>query len=137
MVRPMIESMCPFFIVSNVPQTIAFYTSRLGFDINCKEPEEDPFFAIVERDGAWLFVKAGEALPLPNPKRDRAMKWDAYATRPIPTRWRLNLSNAARHSATLSGSRRKVCAASRSPTPMVMFSSLVVRERRRRLRRIW
>ena len=31
-----------------------------------------------------LFVKAGEAAPLPNPHRDPAMKWDAYvyATEP-------------------------------------------------------
>jgi catechol 2,3-dioxygenase-like lactoylglutathione lyase family enzyme len=84
MVRPVIESMCPFFIVSNVPQTIAFYTDRLGFDTSYKEPEEDPFFAIVARDGAWLFVKAGEASPLPNPKRDPAMKWDAYCYTPDP-----------------------------------------------------
>lgn len=43
-----------------------------------KEPEEEPFFAIVQRDGASLFVKAGEASPRLNPKRDPAMRWDAY-----------------------------------------------------------
>jgi catechol 2,3-dioxygenase-like lactoylglutathione lyase family enzyme len=84
MVRPAIESICPFFIVSNVPKTIAFYTDKLGFDTNCKEPEEEPFFAIVERGGAWLFVKAGKAAPLPNPKRDPAMRWDAYCYTPDP-----------------------------------------------------
>ena len=84
MVRPMIESMCPFFIVSRVDQTIAFYTDRLGFETRYKEPETDPFFAIVGRDAASLFIKAGEASPLPNPKRDPAMRWDAYCYTPDP-----------------------------------------------------
>lgn len=84
MARPMIESMCPFFIVSNVPQTIAFYVDKLGFETNYKEPDQEPFFAIVKRNGAWLFVKAGEAAPLPNPKRDPAMRWDAYCFTPDP-----------------------------------------------------
>jgi catechol 2,3-dioxygenase-like lactoylglutathione lyase family enzyme len=84
MVRPVIESMCPFFIVSNVSKTIAFYADKLGFETNYKEPENDPFFAIVARDGAWLFIKAGEAAPLPNPQRDPAMKWDAYCYTPDP-----------------------------------------------------
>ncbi|MGC1296088.1 MAG: VOC family protein, partial [Alloacidobacterium sp.] len=30
------------------------------------------------RDGAMLFMKSGEAEPLPNPKRDPAMRWDTY-----------------------------------------------------------
>jgi catechol 2,3-dioxygenase-like lactoylglutathione lyase family enzyme len=78
MTRAIIESMCPFFIVSNVETIIAFYQSKLGFEVQCKEPDDDPFFAIVGRDGAWLFLKAGEAEPLPNPRRDPAMRWDAY-----------------------------------------------------------
>ena len=78
MARPKIESMCPFFIVNHVPRTIAFYADRLGFKASYKEPEEEPFFAIVQRDGASLFVKAGDASPLPNPRRDPAMRWDAY-----------------------------------------------------------
>ena len=78
MVRTMIESMCPFFIVGHVNRTIAFYADKPGFESTYKEPKEEPFFAIVNRDGASLFIKAGEALPLPNPKRDPAMRWDAY-----------------------------------------------------------
>ena len=84
MARPMIESMCPFFIVSSVPQSITFFADRLGFETTYQEPDEEPFFAILARDGAWLFVKAGEALPLPNPKRDPAMRWDAYCYTPDP-----------------------------------------------------
>jgi catechol 2,3-dioxygenase-like lactoylglutathione lyase family enzyme len=78
MTRAKIESISPFFIVSHVETIIAFYQDKLGFELQYKEPEEDPFFAIVARDGAWLHLKAGEADPLPNPKRDPAMRWDAF-----------------------------------------------------------
>ena len=74
----MIESMCPFFIVSHVPSTISFYRDKLGFEMTHAQPEENPFFAIINRGRASLFMKAGEASPLPNPKRDPAMRWDAY-----------------------------------------------------------
>ncbi len=78
MARPLIESMCPFFIVSHVAKTIAFYEDKLGFQTCWQEPEEDPLLAVFRRDGASLIVKAGVAAPLPNPKRDPAMRWDAY-----------------------------------------------------------
>ena len=78
--RPTLERMCPFFIVSGVSQTITFYREKLGFEIWHQQPDREPFFAIVGRDGAMLFVKAGEAEPLPNPKRDPAMRWDAYVS---------------------------------------------------------
>jgi catechol 2,3-dioxygenase-like lactoylglutathione lyase family enzyme len=84
MTRATLENMCPFFIVSEVDQTIAFYCGKLGFETWYKEPDREPFFAIVGRDGAQLFVKAGEAAPLPNPKRDPAMRWDAYVLAPDP-----------------------------------------------------
>lgn len=84
MSRPVIGSMCPFFIVADVPRTIAFYTERLGFETSHLEPERAPFFAILERDGAMLFVKAGTAAPLPNPARDPEMRWDAYCYTPDP-----------------------------------------------------
>jgi catechol 2,3-dioxygenase-like lactoylglutathione lyase family enzyme len=78
MTRPIIDSICPFFIVSHIETIIAFYQDKLGFETWYKEPEENPYFAIVRRDGAWLLLKAGEAEPLPNPKRDPAMRWDAF-----------------------------------------------------------
>jgi catechol 2,3-dioxygenase-like lactoylglutathione lyase family enzyme len=82
--RPTIGSMCPFFIASDVGTIIAFYRDSLGFDVQYKEPDEAPFFAIVGRDGATLFLKAGEAAPLPNSRRDPAMRWDAYCHAPDP-----------------------------------------------------
>jgi catechol 2,3-dioxygenase-like lactoylglutathione lyase family enzyme len=84
MTRPEIGGMCPFFIVGNVDQTIAFYRDTLGFETTYQEPDREPFFAILRRDGATFFIKAGEAEPLPNPKRDPAMKWDAYLYVPDP-----------------------------------------------------
>ncbi len=82
--HPTLESMCPFFIVSGVDRTIAFYRDKLGFETRFREPDREPFFAIVGRDRAMLFVKSGEAEPLPNPKRDPAMRWDAYVSVPDP-----------------------------------------------------
>lgn len=79
-----VESMSPFFIVADVAASIAFYASRLGFEASYQEPREDPFFAIVGRDGVMLFVKSGNAPPLPNSRRDPEMKWDAYCYTPDP-----------------------------------------------------
>lgn len=76
--------MCPFFIVSGIEQSLTFYQGKLGFETRFKEPDQDPFFAIVGRDGAMLFLKAGIATPLPNPRRDPAMRWDAYCSTQDP-----------------------------------------------------
>jgi catechol 2,3-dioxygenase-like lactoylglutathione lyase family enzyme len=84
MTRPILERMCPFFIVSNVAQSISFYRDKLGFETWYQEPGDDLFFAIVGRDGAQLFVKAGYAPPLPNPQRHPDMRWDAYVLTPDP-----------------------------------------------------
>ena len=81
---PMIGSMSPFFIVSDVARTIAFYVATLGFEVGHQEPEQNPFFAILQRDGAMLFVKSGEVSPLPNHQRDPEMRWDAYCYTPDP-----------------------------------------------------
>jgi catechol 2,3-dioxygenase-like lactoylglutathione lyase family enzyme len=71
-------------MVSAVPESVAFYRDKLGFEVWHLEPDHDPFFAIVGRDGAMLFLKAGEAKPLPNPQRDPAIRWDAYLLVPDP-----------------------------------------------------
>jgi catechol 2,3-dioxygenase-like lactoylglutathione lyase family enzyme len=75
----------PFFIVSNVPQTIAFYCGKLGFETRFQEPAQDPFFAIVGRQGAQLFVKAHKGLaPQPNSSRHPWIAWDAFVYAPDP-----------------------------------------------------
>jgi len=47
MTRPTTQAISPFFIVSNVDQTIAFYRDKLGFETRFKQPDRNPFFAIV------------------------------------------------------------------------------------------
>ena len=43
MTRPTTEAISPFFIVSNVDQTIAFYRDKLGFETRFQQPDQDPF----------------------------------------------------------------------------------------------
>ena len=45
--------------------------------------QEEPFFAIVLRDGAMIFLK-GNGDPLPNSKRYSWARWDAYLNVPDP-----------------------------------------------------
>src|SRR5437763_1974336 len=64
MARPQTTAISPFFIVTNVEQTIAFYRDKLGFDVRFRDAES-PWTAIVGRDGAQLFVKAeGDISPV-------------------------------------------------------------------------
>jgi catechol 2,3-dioxygenase-like lactoylglutathione lyase family enzyme len=84
MSRPAINGIAPFFIVRKTAAAVAFYRDKLGFAVTYQEPEHDPFFAIVCRDGAMLMVKGVEANPAPNPTRDPAARWDAYVSVPDP-----------------------------------------------------
>jgi catechol 2,3-dioxygenase-like lactoylglutathione lyase family enzyme len=85
MTRPATQSISPFFIVSNVAQTFAFYREKLGFDTRFQEPDQDPFFAIIGRGGAQILVKSDKDVsPLPNHKRHPFMRWDAYVYAPDP-----------------------------------------------------
>jgi len=84
MTGPLINGIAPFFIVRDAQAAIAFYRDRLGFEITHQQPEHDPFFAIVCRDGAMLMVKRVAANPQPNPTRDPDARWDAYITVPDP-----------------------------------------------------
>ncbi|HKF02484.1 MAG TPA: VOC family protein [Candidatus Sulfotelmatobacter sp.] len=79
MTRPTTSAISPFFIVSNVEQTIAFYHDQLGFETRWQQPDRNPWTAIIGRDGAQIFIKSEEGvLPVPNPKRHRHMRWDAF-----------------------------------------------------------
>jgi catechol 2,3-dioxygenase-like lactoylglutathione lyase family enzyme len=85
MTRPTTAAISPFFIVSDVDRTIAFYRDKLGFEIRFQQPDRNPFFAIVGRDGAQLFVKSDkDTPPLPNARRNPCMRWDAYVYVPDP-----------------------------------------------------
>ncbi|MGA7300618.1 MAG: VOC family protein [Candidatus Sulfotelmatobacter sp.] len=85
MTRPTTPAISPFFIVSNVDQTIAFYRDKLGFETRFQEPEPDPFFAILGRDGAQILIKSQKDIaPLPNSKRHPFLRWDAFVYAPDP-----------------------------------------------------
>ncbi|MFY9792029.1 MAG: VOC family protein [Candidatus Sulfotelmatobacter sp.] len=85
MTRPTTPAISPFFIVSKVDQTIAFYRDKLGFETGFQEPEADPFFAILGRDGAQIFIKSQKDIaPLPNSKRHPFLRWDAFVHAPDP-----------------------------------------------------
>src|ERR1700688_3891289 len=85
MTRPTTPAISTFFIVSNVDQTIAFYRDKLGFETRFQQPDRNPFFAIIGRDGAQIFVKSEKAVaPLPNSTRHRHMRWEAFVYAPDP-----------------------------------------------------
>jgi catechol 2,3-dioxygenase-like lactoylglutathione lyase family enzyme len=85
MTRPKTQAISPFFIVSNVDQTIAFYRDKLGFETRFREPDRNPFFAIIGRDGAQILVKSDkDASPCPNSKCHPSMRWDAFVYAPDP-----------------------------------------------------
>jgi catechol 2,3-dioxygenase-like lactoylglutathione lyase family enzyme len=84
MTRPAISSISPSFIVRNVAAAISFYCDILGFEIEYQHPEHEPFFAIVQRDGAMIFVKSVGVEPVPNCKRHQHARLDAYVSVPDP-----------------------------------------------------
>jgi catechol 2,3-dioxygenase-like lactoylglutathione lyase family enzyme len=84
MTRPEINTIAPSFIVHNAAAAVAFYRDQLGFDVIFQEPAQDPFFAIVSRDSAMLFVKAVGVDPVPNHTRHPWARLDAYVSVPDP-----------------------------------------------------
>jgi catechol 2,3-dioxygenase-like lactoylglutathione lyase family enzyme len=82
--RPVMSSISPFFIVRDVTAALSFYRDKLGFDVAFQEPDRDPFFAIVSRDGATIFVKSVGEDPLPNYRRHSDARWDSYVFVPDP-----------------------------------------------------
>jgi len=87
MTPPRISSISPSFIVRKVTAAISFYRDKLGFEVEYQHPDRDPFFAIVRRDAAMIFVKSVGAEPMPNRTRSApkvAARWDAYVSVPDP-----------------------------------------------------
>jgi catechol 2,3-dioxygenase-like lactoylglutathione lyase family enzyme len=82
--RPEILGISPFFIVRDIMVAVGFYRDRLGFENTFLGPDEDPFFAIVERGAAMIMLKDVGVAPLPNPQRDGGARWDAYVYAPDP-----------------------------------------------------
>jgi hypothetical protein len=71
MPKPEISSIALFFLVKNVPATLAFYRDKLGFDITYQGSEKnDIFFGIVQRGAAMIIMKYIGVEPVPNYTRD-------------------------------------------------------------------
>lgn len=69
----------PMLIVRDVEAAIAFYVDKLGFETRFREPEHNPFFAIVGRNQAQIFVKAERGIPpVPNCTRHPHLRLDAF-----------------------------------------------------------
>jgi catechol 2,3-dioxygenase-like lactoylglutathione lyase family enzyme len=88
MTQAEIVAISPFFIVTHVPTSLAFYRDQLGFEITYQGPEpDDLFFGIVRRGGAQILFKAVGVAPVPNYTRDIKQgiaRWDAYVEVPDP-----------------------------------------------------
>jgi catechol 2,3-dioxygenase-like lactoylglutathione lyase family enzyme len=79
----MLNCASPFFIVDDLSATIAFYQSKLGFEVRYKGGGEgigDDFYAIMGRDRVMIMFKAisPEVHPEPNRSRHEWARWDAY-----------------------------------------------------------
>jgi catechol 2,3-dioxygenase-like lactoylglutathione lyase family enzyme len=88
MSKPELLAISPFFIVNDVPSSLAFYRDRLGFEITFQGPApDDIFFGIVRRGGAQILLKAVGVAPVPNYTRDvkkGIARWDAFVDVPDP-----------------------------------------------------
>ncbi|MCG8694624.1 MAG: hypothetical protein MI806_25740, partial [Minwuiales bacterium] len=47
----------PLFIVSDLADSLAYYTRQLGFEARFQAPTDEPFFAMVGRDETQLMLK--------------------------------------------------------------------------------
>jgi catechol 2,3-dioxygenase-like lactoylglutathione lyase family enzyme len=76
----------PFFIVSDVNDSVAFYVDKLGFEVIYIGPEGDPFYAMVGRDHISIMLKAiaKDIKPVPNHTRHEWARWDAYISTEDP-----------------------------------------------------
>ena len=79
----MLNTAAPCFIVDDLGATLAFYQSKLGFDVLYKGGGEDggvDFWAIMGRDRVMLMFKAitPDVHPQPNCSRHEWARWDAY-----------------------------------------------------------
>lgn len=84
-----LQCIAPFFIVDDLQQTLAFYTTKLGFEVTYEgggDAHTKHFAGIVQRDGVMIMLKAisPEIHPQPNHSRHEWARWDAYINTPDP-----------------------------------------------------
>jgi catechol 2,3-dioxygenase-like lactoylglutathione lyase family enzyme len=80
---PTLVTIAPFFIVDDLRASLAFYHSKLGFEITYTgggDGDGEDFFGGVQRDGVMIMLKAitPEIHPQPNHSRHEWARWDAY-----------------------------------------------------------
>jgi catechol 2,3-dioxygenase-like lactoylglutathione lyase family enzyme len=80
---PTLDSIAPFFIVSNLQSSLDFYQTRLGFEVAYKgggNGHGEDYWGMVQRDGVMIMLKqiAPEIHPQPNHSRHEWARWDAY-----------------------------------------------------------
>jgi len=75
-----LASISPFFIVKDLPASVAYYIDRLGFNLDFEGPPGDAYYAHVSRDGIGVMLKTinPNVLPAPNHTRHAWARWDAY-----------------------------------------------------------
>jgi catechol 2,3-dioxygenase-like lactoylglutathione lyase family enzyme len=75
-----LELINPFFIVKNLQASVAYYTERLGFQLDYQGPADNPFYGRVSRDGIGIMLKVigPDVLPCPNHTRHEWARWDAF-----------------------------------------------------------
>jgi catechol 2,3-dioxygenase-like lactoylglutathione lyase family enzyme len=79
----MLISATPFLIVDDLPATLDFYKSRLGFHLAYKgggDADTDDYWAFVRRDNVMLNFKhiGSDVHPKPNHSRHPWARWDVY-----------------------------------------------------------
>ena len=70
----------PFLIVRSAVEAAKYYEESLGFEVRLMAPESEPFFAIVGRGAAQIFLKAvcDDIQAQPNHLRHPWAPWDAF-----------------------------------------------------------
>ena len=74
-----LASISPFFIVKDLQASIAYYSERMGFQLDFQGPDDDVYYGQVSRDGIGIMLKAilPDVLPRPNHTRHEWARWDA------------------------------------------------------------
>jgi catechol 2,3-dioxygenase-like lactoylglutathione lyase family enzyme len=112
----------PFFIVSDLKESVSFYVNKLGFKLWYTGPEDDPFWAMVGRDHISIMLKAiaDDIKPVPNHTRHEWARWDAYISAAEPDALFEDTVQPGSPSANPSGTMAMGCAALKLPMPMAM-----------------
>jgi catechol 2,3-dioxygenase-like lactoylglutathione lyase family enzyme len=76
----------PFFIVSNIKDSVSFYVNKLGFEVWYTGPDNGPCWAMVGRSPVSIMLKAiaDDINPIPNHTRHEWARWDAYISTEEP-----------------------------------------------------